>query len=221
MAHTRQTNISLRKESMKNNIQLQTDVRAELGWDPSVDDSDVRISAADGVVTLAGTVPSYAVKWAAERASERVAGVKVVANELTVALPLPFQRTDTDIAKAVADALLWDVEVPETRVKAAVTNGWITLVGEVEWRYQRDAAARAVRNLAGVRGVTNDITVISARVSPSDVSGAIKAALERRADRTADRITVETAGGVVTLSGSVNSFGDRRAPKALPGRRPV
>lgn len=196
---------------MKNNVQLESDVRAELAWEPRVDNKEIRVAATDGVVTLTGSVPSYADKWAAERAAEHVFGVKAVANDLAVAVPVVYQRSDTDIAKAVVDALAWDVQVPDTKIKAAVTNGWITLEGEVEWRFQRDAAARAVRNLAGVRGVTNNLSITIKRASASDVGKSIKEALERRADRTAEHINVATLGSVVTLTGSVPSFGDRRA----------
>lgn len=196
---------------MKNNVQLQSDVRAELAWDPRVDDKEIHVATTDGVVTLTGSVPTYPDKWAAERAAERVSGVKAVANDLAVAVPVTYQRSDTDIAQSVVDALLWDVQVPDTKIKAAVTNGWITLEGDVEWRYQRDAVARAVRNLAGVRGVTNNVTIAAKRVSSSDVTRSIKAALERRADRTAEHINVETTGSVVTLTGNVPSVGDRRA----------
>jgi VCBS repeat-containing protein len=120
----------------------------------------------------------------------------------------------------VADALVWDVQVPDTKIKAAVTNGWITLDGDVEWRYQRDAAARAVRNLAGVRGVTNNITVTAKGVSAYDVGKSIKEALERRADRTAEHINIETLGSVVTLTGTVPSFGDRRAAEGAAWSAP-
>jgi VCBS repeat-containing protein len=205
---------------MKTNEQLRSDVRTELAWDPSIDEKDVRVAAADGVVTLSGTVPSYAGKWAAERAAERVFGVKVVANELAVAVPVPLRRSDTAIAQAVADALGWDVQVPEAAVKAAVTNGWVTLEGDVEWRYQRDAAARAVRNLSGVRGTTNNIKITAQHPSSHDVSKAIKEALERRADRTAEHILVDTVGTIVTLSGTVPSFSDRRAAEGAAWSAP-
>lgn len=205
---------------MKNNMELESEVRAELAWDPKVDDKDVRVLVTDGIVTLNGTVPSYADQWAAERAAERVFGVRAVANDLAVAVPVRFQRTDTTIAQAVVDALAWDVQVPDTNIKASVTNGWVTLQGDVEWRYQHDAAARAVRNLAGVRGVTNNIKVTATRVSSGDVSKAIKEALERRADRTAENIVVEAIEGVVTLSGSVPSFGDRRAAEGAAWSAP-
>jgi osmotically-inducible protein OsmY len=143
-----------------------------------------------------------------------------VANDLAVAVPVTYQRSDTDIAQAVVNALEWDVQVPDTKIKAAVTNGWITLEGGVEWRYQRDAAACAVRYLAGVRGVTNDITITAKRVVSDDVSKAIKQALERRADRTAEHISVEMIGSVVTLTGSVPSFGDRRAAEGAAWSAP-
>lgn len=210
---------------MKTNVQTQSDVRAELGWDPAVHDEDIRVVASDGVVTLSGTVPSFADRLAAQQAAERVFGVRAVANELAVALPIAFQRTDTDIARAIVDALTWDVMVPDTRIKSAVSNGWVTLDGSVDWGFERDAAARAVRNITGVRGVTNNLVVAAKLVSTSDVSRGIKQALERRADRTADHITVEARDGVVTLTGNVASYGERRAAEgaawAAPGVKEV
>ena len=196
---------------MKSDMQLHKDVLAELTWDPRVAHKEIAVSAKDSVVTLTGSVPSFAEKSAAERAVERVAGVKVVANDLIVSVPTAFYHSDTEIAHKVVDAFEWDMEVPDDKIKTAVTNGWVTLEGEVEWKFQRDAAAKAVRNLAGVRGVTNNIKMIPRSVSPFDVSRSIKAALERRADRTAEHVTVQTQGSVVTLKGSVPTFGDRRA----------
>lgn len=196
---------------MRNDPQLQSDVRAELRFDPAIDDTDVRVAVAGGVVTLTGTVPSFADKIGAAHAVERVFGVKAVANDLAVAVPIHLEQPDTAIAKAVVNALEWDVLVPGQDVKGSVSDGWVTLEGRVDWRYQRDAAARAVRNLSGVRGVTNNIFVVAKPVAELDVSRSIKEALERRADRTAERIHVQAINGVVTLSGSVPSFGDRRA----------
>jgi VCBS repeat-containing protein len=210
---------------MKSNVQLQSDVRAELAWDPRVDDMDIHVIATDSVITLTGSVPTYASKWAAERAAERVYGVRAIANDLAVAVPIPFQRSDTDIAHAILNAIAWDVQVPDTKIKCAVSNGWVTLEGNVDWRYQRDASARAVRNLAGVRGVTNNIGVAAASVSRDEVTQKIKDALERRADRTSKHINVDTVDGIVTLTGSVPSFGDRRAAEgaawSAPGVRGV
>ena len=210
---------------MKTNVQTQSDVRAELAWDPAVRDGDIRVAAIDGVVTLTGTVPTYADRTAAQRAAERVFGVRAVANELAVALPIVFERTDTDIARAVVDALTWDVQVPDARIKSAVSSGWVTLDGNVDWGFERDAAVRAVRNITGVRGVTNNLIVTAKPVSTFDVSRGIKQALERHADRTASHITVEARDGIVTLSGNVASYGERRAAEgaawAAPGVKEV
>jgi len=205
---------------MQSHSQLEGDVFAELSWDPAVNDRDIHLSVADGIVTLTGTVPTFADRRLAERAAERVSGVKAVANELTVAVPTTFFRSDTEIARTVVNALAWDVQAPDDKIKCAVSNGWVTLEGEVQWRYERDAAVRALRNLSGVRGITNNITVAAKKVAAEDVSRSIKEALERRADRTADHITVVASGGVVTLTGTVSSFGDRRAAEGAAWSAP-
>jgi osmotically-inducible protein OsmY len=196
---------------MKTDMQLHKDVLAELTWDPRVAHKEIAVAAKGGVVTLSGSVPSFAEQIAAEQAVERVNGVKAVANDLTVSVPTAYFHSDAEIAHKVVDAFAWDIRVPDDKIKAAVSNGWVSLEGEVEWKFQRDAAAKAVRNLAGVCGVTNNIRILPRSVSPYDVSRSIKAALERRADCTAEHITVQTKGSVVTLTGSVPTFGDRRA----------
>ncbi len=210
---------------MKTDSELHQDVLDELTWDSRLDGREIGVAAADGVVTLTGCVPSYADKITAERAVARVVGVKAVANDLQVKIPSAFMHSDTEIAHAIVNAFTWDIQVPRDTIKPSVADGWVTLDGEVEWAFQRDAAARAVRYLAGVRGVTNDIKVIPKHVSPADVTRSIRQALERRADRAANRITVDTTEGVVTLSGSVPSYGDRRAAEgaalSAPGVKEV
>jgi osmotically-inducible protein OsmY len=205
---------------MNTDMQLHKDVLAELVWDARVGEKEIGVAAKDGVVTLTGSVATYAEKVAAERAVERVAGVKAVANDLTVKIPNALTHSDTEIAHKVVDSLLWDVEVPDEKVTTSVANGLVTLGGEVEWQYQRDAAERAVWNLAGVRGVRNNIKVAPKRVSPFNVSQSIREALERRADRTAERISVEAKDGVVILKGTVPSFGDRRAAEGAAWSAP-
>ena len=205
---------------MKTGLQLRNDVVGEIAWDPRVDDANLIVHASDGVVTLSGTVPTLADKWAAEQAAERVLGVRSVANELAVAVPVRFQRTDTDIAHAVTNALAWDVEVPDDRIKTTVSDGVVRLDGDVGFRYQRDAAAKAVRTLSGVREVINNITVTTKTIPASDVARSIKEALERRADRTADHILVHTNGTVVTLTGTVASIGERRAAEGAAWSAP-
>ena len=194
---------------MKTDSKLQSDIQAELRADPRVADAGIGVAVKDGVVTLTGNVPTYAQKYAAERAAERVSGVRAIAEELEIKLPTALERTDTDIAHAAANMLTWDIEVPDDKVKVKVENGWVTLDGEADWQYQKSAAERAVRYLTGVRGVSNLIR-IKPRVSTYDVSQHIKDALRRTAETDANRIQVEAQSGKVTLRGSVRSWAERQ-----------
>jgi osmotically-inducible protein OsmY len=206
---------------MKTDLQLQRDVLDELKFDPSIREMEIGVAAKDGVVTLTGFVDSYAEKISAERNAERVNGVKAVADEIHVKLPGLYQRNDTDIAHAAVNALRWDIRVPDDRIKTTVDNGWIHLDGEVEWQYQKWAAEGAVRNLTGVKGVTNVISVKPKQVSTHEVSEKIRNSLRRHAERDADKITVEANDSQVTLRGTVNSFAERqdaeRAAWQAPG----
>lgn len=187
---------------------LQQIVIDELDWEPSVNSAHIGVTANNGVVTLSGHVPTYAEKWAAERAAERVAGVKAVAVELEVRYSDAFKTGDDDIAKRALQSFEWDVRVPTSKVKVQLEKGWVTLTGEVDWYYQRDAAESDVRKLAGVLGVTNEIKVKS-RASAYDVRQKIKAALDRSAQIEADGISIVTEGGKVTLSGKVHTWFER------------
>lgn len=193
---------------MKTDSQLQQDVMAELKWEPAVHASQIGVEVKDGVVTLAGEVSSYSEKLAAERATQRVHGVKAMAVEMTVKLSALGQRTDTDIAASARNILGWSSSLPTDAVKVMVEGGWLTLSGDVEWQYQRQDAADSVRFLSGVTGVSNQIAVkplLSATVIKSD----IEAALKRRAAADAKTIAVEVEGADVTLSGTVHSWAER------------
>jgi len=193
---------------MKNDRELQIDVLDELRWEPGVKATDIGATVKDGVVTLEGTVDSFAEKWAAEKAVKRLPGVKALAVELKVELPGSSERTDSDIARAAENALKWDVSVPYERIKVTMEQGFLTLEGEVDWEFQRSAAKRAVQYLTGVKGVTNMIT-IKPKVAPSEVKEKIEAALKRNAILDANQIKVQADGGKVTLSGSVRSWAER------------
>jgi osmotically-inducible protein OsmY len=195
---------------MKTDLQLQRDVLDELKFEPSIREAEIGIAAKGGVVTLTGFVDSYAQKFSAERTAERVGGVKAVADEIKVKLPGAHQRSDTDIAHATVNALRWDVQVPDDRIKATIEDGWIALEGDVEWQYQKWAAEGAVRNLTGVKGVTNLIAVKPKKASSYEVGQKIKDSMRRHAERDADRITIEAKDGRVTLRGSVSSFAERK-----------
>jgi osmotically-inducible protein OsmY len=204
----------------RTDTEIQRDVADELKWDPSLRDDDVAVAVHDGVVTLAGWVQSYADKVRAERVVGRVKGVKAIANELEVKLPSSSTRTDADIARAAVDALKWNISVPADRVRVKVEKGWLTLEGDVDWYYQKDAAERAVRSLVGVKGVTNLISVQTTVPTPSDVKSRIRAALARGAEFDADRITVEVNGHRAVLRGTVHSYAERRAAERAARNAP-
>ena len=193
---------------MKTDTQLQQDVIAELKWEPSVNAAQIGVEVKDGIVTLAGHVSSYAEKLGAERAAQRVSGVKALAIEMDVKLSGSGKRTDADIARSVENVLQWTTYVPKDSVKVMVESGWITLSGEVDWEYQRQAAAKGVRYLMGVTGVSDQI-VIKPKVSLSAVKSEIEAALKRRATADAKNISVEVRGADLTLTGTVHSWAER------------
>ncbi len=193
---------------MKTDTQLQQDVMAELKWEPAVHAAQIGVEVKDGVVTLAGEVSSYAEKWNAERAAQRVNGVKALAVEMEVKLSAFGKRSDADIAESAKNILGWTSSLPEDAIKVMVEGGWLTLSGQVEWQYQRQDAASSLRYLPGVTGVSNQIAIkpsVSALVVKSD----IEAALKRRAADDAKSIAVEVKGSDVTLTGSVHSWAER------------
>ena len=179
----------------KTDTQIHYDVLEELKWDSRVDETEVGVQVAAGVVTLTGTVTSWAKRVAAQEAARRVAGVLDVANDINVKVPGGLGRSDTEIAQAVRQALEWDVFVPNEKITSTVTDGWVTLEGPVERWSQRDDAERAVRNLTGVKMVVNKITVTPAKPVVGDVRKAIEQALERRAEREARQIARRCPGG--------------------------
>lgn len=187
---------------------LKKEVVAELEWDPEVDASKIGVTAEDGVITLTGHVHSYTDKWNAEKIAKRIHGVKAVANDVEVALNIGEERADTDIAQSAVNALQENFAVPKDCVTLTVSNAWVTLEGEVAWHYQKRAAEDAIRNLRGIRGVTNRVT-IKPNVHIADVKNKIEAALRRSAELDAKNIVVEAIEGNITLRGKVRTWVER------------
>lgn len=209
---------------MKTDRELQEDVLEELDWEPSVNASHIGVEVTYGVVTLQGEVGSYAEKWAAERAAKRVSGVRGLAMELDIKLTEDTERSDTDIALAAGNMIDWHASIPKDAIKVVAEQGWVTLSGEVQWAFIREAADKAIRGLAGVKGVSNFVTV-NPPVAPRDIKRKIEAALYRRAHVDASSITVGVSEGAVTLTGEVDSMAERdaveHAARNTPGVKTV
>jgi osmotically-inducible protein OsmY len=203
---------------MKDDEQLRRDVLAELEYDPSIDARKIGVAVEDGIVTLTGEVSTFAEKWNAERAVERVEGVRGIVNKIEVKIVGDY--SDADIAREAADALRWNLMVPPGKVIPKVENGYITLTGEVNYDFQRRAAEKAVRYIPGVKGVINLIT-IKPKVEPKEIKEKIEEALKRMAALDAENIQVEVQGSEIVLRGTVRSWAERheaeKAAWSAPG----
>jgi osmotically-inducible protein OsmY len=195
---------------VRSDADIQQDVLEELSWDSHVTVSEIGVSVKEGVVTLTGLVDNYLVRLAAQNAALRVRGVHAVANDIEVRLRSGAERTDSDLALAALYALKWDAAIQTDKLDVTVSHGYVTLKGEVEKPFQRDAAERVVRRLAGVKGVTNWIT-LAPQATPGDIRQKIERALVRNAETDARRITVEIHGHTATLRGEVRSFAEKQA----------
>lgn len=190
---------------------LKQRILRELKWDSRIDWASINVEVNDGVVTLTGSVSNYAQKIAAQEAAHRVAGVLDVANDIEVAPLDRFVRTDSEIAGAVRNALEWDALVPNELIQSTVSDGWVTLEGEVNYWREHNDAEQAIRRLAGVVGVINKITIRKQQVNEAQLREEVEFALERRADREAERLRIEVDDGAVDLWGRVHSWQEKRA----------
>lgn len=207
-----------------NDTNIREDVMEALEFEPSIDANDIGVAVDRGIVTLTGHVPTYLQRLTVERVAARVKGVRGIAQEIEVRLAGTHQTADDEIARRAADLLMWNASIPKDSVKVKVSDGYVTLLGAVEWNYQRDAAQAAISGISGVRSVLNQIE-IRHKPTPSDIRQRIENALKRDAELDAAAIRVQVADGVVTLDGKIDNWADRqiaeRAAWAAPGVRRV
>jgi len=184
---------------MKDNAEIQKDVQDAIKWEPLLRAAEIGVTVKDGVVTLTGTVDSYPKKMEAEDAAKRVEGVKAVVEKIEVKFNNGWaKKDDNEIATEVVNALKWHWQIPVDKIKAKVEKGWVTLSGELEWNYQKEAATNAIKNLLGVTGVGNNISIKSEtqdRVEKMDIESAL-----RRNWSIDDRNITVTALGIRLLS---------------------
>lgn len=197
----------------KTDVQVRHDVMAELEWEPVVQDATaIGVGVDHGAVTLSGEVGTYFEKTQALAATKRVAGVRAIADDLTVRSAADLALSDSRLAQAVQNALEANTAVPANLVRPVVANAWVTLEGEVHWQYQREAAVRSLMHIRGIRGVSNHITIREAPASPLEVKAKIESACERQADIDAARVRVTVEeGGTVVLQGDVPAAYERDA----------
>lgn len=193
---------------MKSNEDLQRDVQNAIKWEPLLHAAEIGVTAIDGVVTLTGIVDSYAKKYEAEEATKKVSGLKALVEKIEIKFSSTWKKDDTEIATEILNALKWDWEIPSDDIIVKVENGWVRLDGEVQWNYQREAAKKAVKQLSGVLGVTNDIK-LSAETHDIIEKKDIQAALTRNWSINEQEINVNVLGNKVTLNGTVDSYYQR------------
>lgn len=205
---------------MKSDAAIQQDVMDQIKWNPLLNSSEIGVSVKNGVVTLSGQVDSYLKKMEAERDAKKVSGVKAIAEDIHVGISPSFMRTDTEIAEAVVSVLNWHTSVPHDQVKVRVEDSIVTLSGEVEWAYQRDAAKNAVSSLSSVKDVVNQIK-LKDKLTPQDLKKKIRDAFHRSATIDANKINVEVTEQKAILKGEVRSFSEKEdaedAAWAAPG----
>jgi osmotically-inducible protein OsmY len=190
---------------MKKNEDLQRDVQEAIKWEPLLHAAEIGVIAQDGIVTLTGVVDSFAKKTEAEHAAKTVKGVKAIVEKIEVDYGNLGKKKDVELAQEVIESFKWDWAIPSDKIKVTVEKGWVTLEGEVNWNYQREAAKKALNGVSGAKGVTNSIQIKAERQDAVEKK-AIENALARNSVLDAHLIKVKVAGNHVTLNGEVHSL---------------
>jgi osmotically-inducible protein OsmY len=194
---------------MRTDFEIQQDVMAEIKWEPLLNASEIGVAVNSGVVTLSGLVNTYTKKLLAEKAAERVHGVKAVAEDIEVKILGTGEKKDSEIAETALNLLKWNSSILEEQIKIKVEHGRLTLEGEVEWEFFKSAAEKAVENLVGVRSIVNNIKITS-KINPMDIKKKITIAFHRNATIDTENINIETVNNKVILTGKVSSWIERK-----------
>lgn len=208
---------------MKTNEDLQRDVMAEIHWDPALTEvaPEIGVAARDGVITLSGIVGTYSKKLAAERAAQRVKGVKVVAVDIEVHISDEPGVSDTELATTIRNALVWNSNVDEDKIEVKVDNGWVYLDGLVNWKFEKVVAETMIEGLAGIRGITNNIRIKSKEIDQHDLKRRIAAAFHRNATVDSKEIKIEVNGSKLTLRGVVQSWLEKEEAERIAWSSPA
>jgi osmotically-inducible protein OsmY len=196
------------------NEELQVRVCEELLSDPRLATASIAVAADDdGVITLRGTAGTLRQKVEAQRAAERIHGVKKVDNGLDVQLITAKRKEDTELRTDVLQALMLDSLVPST-VEARARDGVVTLTGFADYQFQREEAERVVIDIVGVVNLIDEIELVHPTPDADDVRRAITESFERNATIDADRVRVTTSSDTVILEGLVSSWAEHDAAVA-------
>lgn len=204
---------------MKNNSELQEDVQNALKWEPLLHAAEIGVTVKDGIVTLSGTVDSYSKKISAERATKNVVGVKAIAENISIQYAGSEFKNDTEIATDIVNSWKNNWQVPTNNIKLKVEDGWVKLDGTVGWNYQKVASAHSINHLAGVKGVTNLIS-IKAESTDRIEERAVQNALERNWTIDAKNVKVEVNQNKVKLTGLVHSLYQKDEAERLAWNAP-
>lgn len=204
---------------MKTNSELQTDVQNAIKWEPLLSAAEIGVTAKDGVVSLTGIVDSYSIKLQAENAAKKVIGVKALVEKIEVKFSSSWSKTNVEIATEVLGALKSNWAIPKDKVTVKVEDGWVTLEGELPWNFQKEAAKKAINDLAGVKSVINNITIKSESndaIEQKDIENAIA----RNWSINDNDIQVKVSGTTVTLSGTVFSWYQKEEAERIAWNTP-
>ena len=203
---------------MKTNQDLQKDVQDALRWEPLLHAAEIGVIAQEGIITLTGTVDSYAKKSEAEDAAKNVIGVKVVIEQIDIRFINDVEKSDHEIASEVLSALAasW---VPAEKLKIKVEHGLVTLEGTLHWNFQKQAAKKSIKNIIGVTGIKNNI-VIKAETHDEVEKRLIENALKLNWSMDDQDVRVTVSGKIVTLNGVVNSYYQKDEAERIAWKAP-